>query len=67
MRSCHSTDPVCTSTPMMRRSDLVNEDGLIDLLRVFEGSRFVLTDTCSTGWDVDFPEASKRLRPFPCE
>lgn len=52
---------------MMRRSDLVNEDGLIDLLRVFEGSRFVLTDTCSTGWDVDFPEASKRLRPFPCE
>ena len=67
MFACCSPGPVCASTPMLRRSDLVNEDGLIDLLRVFEGSRFVLTDTCSTGWDVDFPEASRRLRPYPCE
>ena len=52
---------------MMRRSDLGTEDGLIDLLRVFEGSRFILTESCASGWDVDFPEASKRLRPYPCE
>lgn len=51
----------------MRRSDLVNEDGLIDLLRVFDGSQFVLVETCSNGWDVDHPTTSKQLRPFPCE
>ena len=67
MRSCHAAAPVCKATPMINSNDVTNEDGLIDLLRVFEGSRFILTESCASGWDVDFPEASQRLRPYPCE
>lgn len=52
---------------MLNPNDVTNEDGLSDLLRVFEGSRFILTESCASGWDVDFPEASQRLRPYPCE
>ena len=67
MRSCHSSAPLCTSTPMPHPSTYTNEDGLIDLLRVFEGSQFVLVESCANGWDRDNPTTSKHLRPFPCD
>jgi hypothetical protein len=52
---------------MIDPNEYTNRTGEVDLLRVFEGSRFILTESCASGWDVDFPEASKRLRPYPCE
>jgi hypothetical protein len=68
MRSCYAAAPVCTSTPMIDPNEYTNRTGEVDLVRLSDGvSRFVLLEPCASGWDVDFPEASKRLRPFPCE